>query len=135
MTRICSLIVLVLCSATFLYGDPVNDARRVELFHHRLETIGVGKMTSISMFLRDGETLKGHIDYLNATEIGIRDDFGHLRPVPLKGIVEFTAHNRSTRVKTASTNRWRRAARLVWRRVSGMGFDSLATPDDALALL
>jgi len=130
MTRFCALLVLLFCYAGYLYGDPVEDAKRVERFHDRLQTIGVGSSTSISVFLRDGEALKGTIDYLNATEVGIRDEFGHLRPVPLKGIVEFTAHNQDTHVKTASTNRWYRAARLFWRRMNGTGFDGLMSPLD-----
>ena len=135
MTRFCALLVLVFCCASALYGDPIEDAKRAERFHDRLQTIGTGSATSISAFLRDGESLKGTIDYLNESEVGIRDEFGHLRPVPLKGIVDFTAHNQNTRVKTASTNRWRRAARVMWRHVYGPGFDGFMPPDDALALL
>lgn len=131
MTRICALLILIFCCVANLYGDPLEDAKRVERFHNRLQTIGTGSATSIWVFLRDGEALRGNIDYLNATEVGIRDEFGHLRPVPLKGIVDFTAQNRSTHVKTASTNRWRRAARLMWRHVYGPGFDGLASPLDA----
>jgi len=135
MTRICVLFTLVCCFATHLYGDPVDDARRVERFHARMEAVGTGNATCIWVLLRDGETVKGDIDYLNASEVGIRDEFGHLRPVPLKGIVQFTAHNQKTGARAASTNVWMRTARLLWHRMTGAGFDSLTSPPDAAALL
>lgn len=135
MPRICALIALVFCCATYLYGDPADDARRIERFHNQLQTVGTGNATSIWVLLKDGESLKGTIDYLSPTEVGIRDQFGHLRPVPLKGIVEFTAQNQSTHVKAASTARWKHAARLFWRRLTRMGFDGLTQPHDAEALL
>ena len=137
MTRLLAAILLFCCcSVVKLYADPAaGEARRVQLYHDRLQTIGTGNVTAISVFLRDGEALKGTIDYLNPTEVGIRDEFGHLRPVPLKGIVEFTARNRKTGVKTASTNRWRRATRLLWRRVNGVGFDAFSSSFELAALL
>ena len=130
MTRICVVITLVFWWATYLYGDPGEDAKRVELFHSRLQTIGIGNNTSIRVLLRDGETLRGMIDYLGATEVGIRDEFDHLRPVPLAGIVDFAARNETTGVRTASANRWRRATRLLWRRINGSGFDGLVPPGE-----
>lgn len=135
MTRICALVALVLCLATYVYGDPGEDARRVERFHHRLETVGTGGTTSIFVLLCDGETVKGLIEYLNDSEIGIRDPFGHLRPVLLKGVVQFTARNRKTGARTASTNVWMRAARLLWHRMTGAGFDALTPPPRTAALL
>ena len=131
MTRICALVALVFCLATYVYGDPNDDAKRVERFHQRLETVGTGSTTSIFVLLCDGETVKGTIEYLNANEVGIRDPFGHLRPVPLKGVVQFTAHNQKTGVKAASTNLWMRTARLLWHRMTGAGFEALSSPQEA----
>jgi hypothetical protein len=130
-----ALAVIVLGGAESLRADPNDDAKRVERYHDRLLTIGSGTETSIWVFLRDGETLKGNIDYLNATEIGVRDEFGHLRPVPLKGIMEFTAQNRSTHVKTASSSVWHRAALQIWLHMNGVNFAGFAPPTDACALL
>jgi hypothetical protein len=135
MTRICALVALVFCLATYVYGDPTEEAKRVERFHRRLEIVGAGNTTSIFVLLYDGETVKGMIDYLNATEVGIRDPFGHMRPVPLKGIVQFTAHNQKSGAKAASTNVWMRTARLLWHRMTGAAFDALASPPDVAALL
>lgn len=131
MTRICAIVALVCCLATCVYGDPIDDARRVERFHQRLETVGTGSATFVFVLLCDGETWQGTIDYLNATEVGIRSELGHLRPVPLKGIVQFTARNRKTGVKAASTNIWMRTVRLLWHRMTGAAFDSLAAPQQA----
>ena len=129
MTRICALVALVVCLATYVYGDPADDAKRVERFHQRLETVGAGSTTSIFVLLCDGETVKGTVEYLNDTEVGIRDPFGHMRPVLLKGVVQFTAHNQKTGVKAASTNVWMRTARLLWHRMTGAGFDALASQE------
>jgi hypothetical protein len=122
MTRLLAMLVLV-GTAAVVFADPTEDALRAQRYHDRLQQVGSGPSTSIWVLLRDGESLKGTIEYLNATEVGIRDDFGHLRPVPLIGLVDFTARNQQTGVKAASTNRWRRAARLWWRRVNGANFD------------
>ena len=119
MIRTLATVVLVIACATFLYADPADDALRVQRYHDRLQQVGTGPDTSVWVFLRDGEELKGSIYYLSDTELGIRDDFGHRRPVLLKGIVEFTARNQHTGVKTASGAWWTRAARQWWRRVSG----------------
>jgi len=127
MTRVLALVALVFCFATYLYGDPTQDeAKRVQLYHHRLETVGTGNATSLWVLLRDGETVKGTIDYLNPTEVGIRDAFGHLRPVPLRGIVQFTARNRRTGTRAASTNVLRRATRLLWYHMTGAAFAASA---------
>ncbi len=125
MTRLCALVALVFCLATYVYGDPSDDAKRVERFHQRLENVGTGNTTSIFVLLCDGETVKGAIEYLNVSEVGIRDPFGHLRPVLLKGIVQFTARNQKTGAKAASTNVWMRTARMLWHRMTGAGFDAL----------
>lgn len=129
MIRSFALAALVLAFATASYADPTEEALRVQRYHDRLQQVGTGPAASIWVFLRDGESLKGTIDYLNATELGIRDDFGHRRPVLLKGIVEFTAHNQKTGVKAASTNRLWRVARLWWRNVKGASFNAWATQD------
>jgi hypothetical protein len=129
------LAVTVIAGAVPLRADPNDDAKRVERYHDRLLTIGSGSETSIWVFLRDGESLKGNIDYLNATEVGVRDEFGHLRPVPLKGIMQFTAQNRSMHVKTASSSVWHRAALQIWLHMNGVNFAGFAPPTDACALL
>ena len=123
ITRI-SALALVLCCASYLYAGPMEDARHMQQVHNRLLTVGVGKTTEIWVFLRDRETLKGTIDYLNDTEVGIRDSFGDLRPVPLMGVVEFTASNEKTGVKTESAGRFRRATHLWWLRVTGAYFSA-----------
>jgi hypothetical protein len=130
-----ALTAIVLAAAGPLRADPNDDAKRVERYHDRLLTIGNGSATSIWVFLRDGETLKGNIDYLNATEVGVRDEFGHLRPVPLKGIMEFTAQNRSTRAKAASSSLWRRAALQIWLHMNGVSFAGFAATVNAFRLL
>lgn len=122
--RMLSALVLLLCCATYLYGGPMEDARRMQQVHDRLLTVGVGKTTEIWVFLRDRETLKGSIDYLNDTEVGIRDSFGDLRPVPLMGVIEFTASNEKTGAKTESAGRFRRATHLWWLRVTGAYFSA-----------
>jgi len=124
-----ALAALVLSLATLVYADPTEEALRVQRYHDRLLQIGTGPKTSIWVFLRDGESMKGTIDYLNDTELGIRDEFGHRRPVLLKGIVEFTAHNQETGAKSASTNRFYRAARQWWRNVKGANFTGWASQD------
>ena len=121
MTRICALL-LCLFSAGYLYAGPQEDAIRVARYHDRLQAVGVGGETSIRVLLRDGETLKGTIDYLHSNEVGIRDAFGDLRPVPLAGIVDFAAHNQVTGAKVASSNVLRRTAHLLLRHMSGTGF-------------
>ncbi len=120
MIRIVAIAVLVLACTSFLFADPGDEeALRVQRYHDRLEQVGLGPTTLIWVLLRDGENLKGVIYYLNDSELGIRDEFGHRHHVLLKGIVEFTARNQETGVKTASTNWWYRTARQWWRRVSG----------------
>ena len=119
MTRIAVTVALVLACASFLYADPTDEALRVQRYHERLQQIGIGPATSIWVLLLDGEELKGTIYYLDDSELGIRDDFGHRRPVLLKGIVEFTAQNQHTHLKAASRNWWHRTARQWWRHVSG----------------
>ena len=131
MTRICALVALIFCLATFMYGDPNDDAKRVERFHQRLEAVGTGSTTSLFVLLCDGETVKGTIEYLNVNEVGIRDPFGHLRPVLLKGVVQFTARNQQTGAKAASTNVWMRTARLLWHRMTGAGFEALTAAQEA----
>ena len=122
-TRI-SALVLVLCCATYLYAGPMEDARRMQQVHDRLLAVGVGKTTEIWVFLRDRETLKGSIDYLNDTEVGIRDSYGDLRPVPLMGVLEFTASNETTGAKAESASRFRRATHLWWLRVTATYFSA-----------
>jgi len=117
-----SALVLILCCASYLFGGPMEDARRMQQVHDRLLTVGAGKTTEIWVFLRDHETLKGTIDYLNDTEVGIRDSYGDLRPVPLLGVIEFTASNETTGVKAESAGRFRRATHLWWRRMTGAYF-------------
>jgi hypothetical protein len=122
-TRI-SVLILFLSCATCLYGGPMEDAQRMQQCHDRLLTIGVGKTTEIWVYLRDRETLKGSIDYLNDTEVGIRDSYGDLRPVPLMGVMEFTASNQTTGAKAESAGRFRRATHMWWRRVSHAYFSA-----------
>jgi hypothetical protein len=129
------LAVTVIAGSVPLRADPNDDAKRVERYHTRLLTIGSGSATSIWVFLRDGESLKGNIDYLNATEVGVRDEFGHLRPVPLKGIMQFTAQNRATHVKTASSSVWHRAALQIWLHMNGVNFAGFAPSLSAFRLL
>lgn len=119
MTRMLSTVFVLLACTTFLYADPTEEALRVQRYHDRLAQIGTGPATSIWVLLRDGEELKGAIYYLNASELGIRDEFGHRHHVLLKGIVEFTARNQGSGAKAASANWWYRTARQWWRRVSG----------------
>jgi hypothetical protein len=130
MSRVCAVFVLFLGCASLLYADPNEEALRVQRYHDRLEQVGTGPATSIWVLLRYGEELKGSIYYLNATEVGIRDEYGHRHPVLLKGLVEFTARNQKTGVKAASTNWWYRAARQWWRHVSGSTFSPWA-PQEA----
>ncbi len=130
MIRSFALAALILAFASALFADPTEDAQRVQRYHDRLQQVGTGPSTSVRVLLRHGESVKGSIEYLDATEMGIRDEFGHRRPVLLKGIVEFTARNQKTGVKTASTNRVWRAARLWWRNVKGSAnFNGWATLD------
>lgn len=132
MIRSFALITLILGFAAALFADPTEEAQRVQRYHDRLQHVGTGATTTIWVLLRDGENLKGTIEYLNATEMGIRDEFGHNRPVLLKGIVEFTANNQKTGVRTASTNRWWRAARLWWRNVKGSANFNACAPQVAI---
>jgi hypothetical protein len=119
------LVALLCTCVTPLLAVPPDDTQRIAEYHARLERVGTGTDTSISVLLRDGESLKGTIDYLKDREVGIRDEFGHLRPVPLGGVREFEAHNNTTKVHTASSNRWWRTARLLWRRMNPSSFDGL----------
>ena len=131
MIRSFALATLFFALATALFADPTEEAQRVQRYHDRLQQIGTGPSTSVWVLLRNGENVKGAIEYLDAAEMTIRDEFGHRRPVLLKGIVEFTAHNQETGVKSASTNRLWRAAKLWWRNVkNGVNFSDWA-PSDA----
>jgi hypothetical protein len=123
-SRILTLCLLVLCGI-YAFADPGDEAQRIADYHERLQRIGIGPATSINVLLRDGETLKGIIDYLKESEIGIRDEFGHLRPVPLGGIREFDARNNTTKLRTASSNWWWRTAKLLWRHMNPTSFDGL----------